>query len=154
MAHKHQASDSDADLPHGVLHEGGFSIANTAPEQNPLDTQAAKGAVGLAAGSHQVDTSAGAAPMPMRVVLRKAIKPGLAILRMRLGLLQLRAQIGVLALQRPDALSQKGQMLAQHRRTASLVDERLNLLEQRLKHFVVFRGLRDREDATTGSTSN
>lgn len=137
----HQAADSGTRSAESVFHEGRLNTTQAAPEQGLVDAEASKGAVRPATGAHQVKTAAATAPVPLWVVFGEAVKPGLAILRMRLSLLQLRAQIGVLSLKRPDAISQKGQALAQHRRTAALVDERLNLLEQRLKHFVFSRGV-------------
>lgn len=122
--------------PKAVLHKGGLGCTHAALEHGAIDPQPAKDLVSPCAGAYQVNTAAAAAPVPMRVVLREAIKPGLAILRMRLGLLHLQAQISVLALQRTDALSQKGQVLAQHRSTAALVNQRLHFVEQRLKHFL------------------
>lgn len=134
------ASPGRADSAHGVFHEGRFGPTNAAAEHHPVDPQVSKDRVGLCTCAHQVNAAAAVAAQPLGVVARKAVKPLLAVLRLRLRLLQLRAQIAVLTLQRPDPLSQKGQVLAQHRSRAALVDERLHLFEQRLKHFVLHRG--------------
>lgn len=75
------------------------------------------------------------AAQPVWVVFGKSVKPAFAILRLRLGLLKLRTQIGILALKRPDALSQQGQVLAEYRRRCALVDKRLQSVEQAFKHF-------------------
>lgn len=124
---------------HGVFHEARRGAADPAPEKGAIDAQVAKDGVGLGASANQVNAAATVATTPLWVVLRKAVKPLLAILRMRLCLMGLRAQIVVLALQRPDPLSQKAQVLAQHRRRAALVDERLHFVQQRLQQFILLR---------------
>lgn len=120
----------------GVYGENGNVAAGAASHQGLLDSQSSEGGVGSAAGAGQVHAAAGVAAQPAWVVIGKSVQPALALLRLRLGLLGLKAKIGVLALQQRDALSEQSQVIAQHRRRCVLVEQRLKFVEQRFKHFV------------------
>lgn len=113
------------------------SAARPAGHGGLFDAQGTKGGVWPAAGAGQVGTAATITAPTLGVILRKAPQLIALVLHMRLCLLCLRAQIGVLTLKRTDALTKQGQVLAQHRRRAALVDQRLNLFEQHLKHFIL-----------------
>jgi hypothetical protein len=117
------------------------SRADAAGHHGLLDANSLENRVGSATDSGQVNGPAGIATPAQRVVACEAAKAVFVLLRMRLRLLKLRAQIGALALKRPDPLSKQGQVLAQHRSRAAFVDQRLYFLEQKVKH-VVARGFR------------
>ena len=117
--------------------EVGNAPAGPAGHLSLLGAQVTKEGVSTVAGAGQVHTAAAVAAPPLGVVVRKATQLALTLLRFKLRLLCLRAQIGVLALQRPDALSKQGQVLSQHRSRATFVDKRLHLIQQRLKHFIL-----------------
>jgi hypothetical protein len=136
-----QADDTTPLSAKPIFQKIGHSTADPASEDGAVNAQFAKNAIAAAAAAHQVEPPAVAAPMPMWIVLGEAVKPALALVGFRLCLLALRAQIAVLALQQRCALGNGGQSLAQHRRRAALVDERLQLLQQRLYQFVALRGV-------------
>ena len=112
-------------------------LAGAAHHDGLLDTDPAKYGIRPATGAAQIGASAAVATPSLGVVLRKAPKLVLLLLGLRLRLLGLRSQVLILALQRPDALTQKSQMLAEHRRRAALVDQRLQFIEKRVKHFIL-----------------
>ena len=107
-----------------------------ASHQGLLNTQAAKGGICAGAGSAQIDATAAIAPQALRVVIGEAIHLGLLVVSLRLRLLHLQAQTVVIALKRPNALSQQGQVLALNRSLCVLVKQRLHFVEQGLKHYV------------------
>ena len=107
-----------------------------ASHQGLLDTKTAEGGICTRAGAAQIDATAAIAPQALRVVIGEAIHLGLLVVSLRLRLCGLQAQAGVLALKRPNALSQQGQVLAQNRSRCVLVKQRLHFVEQGLKHYV------------------
>ena len=144
-----QASYGNAKAASAILGEVGNPRAHAAGHGGLLDAQNSEGGVGPATGACQVSATAAIAAPAFRVVLREASKLIALVLGLRLRLLHLRAKVCVLALQRPYALSQQGQMLAEHRRRAALVDERLHLVEQCLKQFILLRPV-DTDDGSQG----
>lgn len=122
--------------PSAIQREGADLAAPAAGHERLLDAQGTESRIGPTAGSSQIDTAATVTSPTLRVVLRESLQLGLLLLGLRLRLLGLQAKISVLALQRSDALSQKRQVLAEHRRRCVLVDQRLQFFEQRLKHHV------------------
>ena len=117
--------------------EVGNAPAGPAGHLGLLDAQVAKDGVGTVACAGQVNASATVAAPTLGVVICKAPHLALTLLRFKLRLLCLRAKTSVLALQRPDPLSQKGQVLAQHRSRCAFVDKRLQSAQQSLKHFIL-----------------
>lgn len=144
------ASPSSAGNDSTVLREVRDRPADPAGHHRLFDTQAGKGRVWPAAGAGQIGSATGVAPPPVRVVLREAAKLIPVLLRLRLGLFQLRLKTRVLSLQRPNALSQKRQVLAQHHCRAMLVDERLKFVEQRFQHFLTSGLLRRGHASASG----
>ena len=130
-----QATRHEAQLL--VQSEVGNHPARPAGHGGLLDAHHTESRVGPAACSLEIDTAASVAAPSLGVFIRKAPKLVAVLLGLRLRLLQLRAQIAVLALKRPDLLTKQGQVLAQHRRRAALVNQRLNLLEKKLHHFIL-----------------
>jgi len=135
------AAQAAAPSAKGVFQEVALPTAQPASENGAVNTEGAENAAALAARSHQVEPTAVAAPMPMWVVLGETVKPALALVGFRLCLLALRAKISVFSLQRRYAVLNDGNALAQDRRRAMLVDQRLKFFEQRLYHFVSRRGV-------------
>lgn len=113
-----------------------LSPADPAGHHGLLDANVTEGGVRPAACAGQVDAAAGVAAPGAWVVLRKAIKPGLALLRMRLGLLGLKAQTLVLSLKVFNSGPKQAQVLTKHRSRCALVEQRLQLVEQRFKQHI------------------
>lgn len=120
----------------GVHSESRNVPAGPAGHQGLFDAQGRKSGVGAATSAGQVHTATGIAAPTLWVVIRKSVYPALALLRLRLGLLGLKAKIGVLSLQQRHTLTQQSQVLTEHRRRCVLVEQRLHFFEQRLKHFI------------------
>lgn len=120
-----------------VLGEVAHRPADTAGHGGLPDAQAPERRVQPTTGASEVNAAAPIAAPSIGVVLREAPGLVLRLVALRSQLLNLRAQTFVLALQRPDLVSQKGQALAENRRRAALVDQRLNFIQQRLKHFIL-----------------
>lgn len=121
----------------GLQREVGNNRAHPAGHGGLLDAQRPESGVCTAACAGQIDAAASVAPPTLGVVLRKAPQLIALVLGLRLRLLCLRAKTGVLALQRPDALTQQGQVLAEHRRRCALVYQRLQLVEKGIQHYIL-----------------
>ena len=110
--------------------------AGAAGHQGLLDTQRFECWVGAATATPQVHAATGITAPGKRVVVGETLKLAFILLSLRLRLLGLKAKIAVLTLQHRNPLSQKAQMLTQHRRRCMLAEQRLKFVEQSFKHFV------------------